>query len=88
MSTNKDKPFPSNPEIVTFRYRGPNRRAASADDGHRDQPSGTVRFDDLGNPVWEVRVDIPRRRDGDDTIDLLKCLDNSLLSLEEDEPGK
>jgi hypothetical protein len=87
MSAKKDDPFPSNPAIVTFRYRGPDPRAEFSDDGLHGQPSGTVRFDDQGNPVWEVRVDIPRRRDGDDTIDLLKCLDNSLLSLEEDEPG-
>jgi hypothetical protein len=86
MSSSDEKPFPTDPEIVTFRYRGPDRRGQFSDDGTSGESTGTVRWDDKGNPVWEVRMDIPRRREDDDTIDLLKCLDNSLLSLEEDEP--
>jgi hypothetical protein len=47
--------------------------------------SGTVGRDQLGNAVWEWRVDVPRRRDDDPTIDLLECLDVDGLSIEEDE---
>jgi hypothetical protein len=37
--------------------------------------------------VLEVRTDVPRRREDDHTIDLLKCLDADALKLElEDEP--
>jgi hypothetical protein len=37
--------------------------------------------------VLEVRTDVPRRREDDNTIDLLKCLDADALNLEiEDEP--
>ena len=46
---------------------------------------GTVGHDDLGNAVWEWRVDVPRRRDDDPTIDLLDCLDVDGLSIEDEE---
>lgn len=46
---------------------------------------GGVSHDDLGNAVWEWRVDVPRRRDDDPTIDLLDCLDVDGMSLEDDE---
>lgn len=55
------------------------------------QSVGTVKHDDLGNAVWNWRVDVPRRRDDDPTLDLLQCLDVDGLSLEEDakdEPEK
>lgn len=45
---------------------------------------GHVNFDDKGNAVWEWRVDVPRRRDEDQTIDLLECLDTSALSIDEE----
>jgi hypothetical protein len=60
--------------------------------GKRGQPPpppkaiGAVGRDDLGNAVWEWRVDVPRRRDDDPTIDLVKCLDVGGLSIEDDEP--
>ncbi len=50
--------------------------------------SGTVGRDQLGNAVWEWRVDVPRRRDDDPTIDLLQCLDVDGLSIEEEEEKK
>ena len=50
--------------------------------------SGTVGRDQLGNAVWEWRVDVPRRRDDDPTIDLLECLDVDGLSIEEEEEKK
>jgi hypothetical protein len=50
------------------------------------RPNGTVRFDAKGNPIWEVRVDTPRRRENDDTFDLIKSLDIESLSLSDEEP--
>lgn len=46
---------------------------------------GTVGHDDLGNAVWEWRVDVPARREDDPTIDLLQCLDVDGLTLEDDD---
>ena len=46
---------------------------------------GGVNHDDLGNAVWEWRVDVPRRRDDDPTIDLLDCLDVDGMSLEDED---
>ena len=45
---------------------------------------GTVRYDAKGDPVWEWRVEVPRRRCDDTTVNLLKCLDSGTLSLAED----
>jgi hypothetical protein len=47
-----------------------------------------IRFDAKGNPIWEMRATLPRRRADDDTVDLLKCLDIGSLSLADakDEP--
>lgn len=69
--------------------RQPNRDRRSP--GRRGKPppppkvNGTVARDELGNAVWEWRVDVPRRRDDDPTIDLLECLDVDGLSIEDDE---
>lgn len=49
---------------------------------------GTVGHDDLGNAVWEWRVDVPARREDDPTIDLLDCLDVDGMSLEEEAKSK
>ena len=46
---------------------------------------GTIGHDDLGNAVWEWRVDVPARREDDPTIDLLDCLDVEGLSLEDED---
>lgn len=61
-------------------------------DGERGGPPkpspkaiGQVGHDDLGNAVWNWRVDVPRRRDDDPTLDLLDCLDVDGLALEDDE---
>jgi hypothetical protein len=71
---------------VTRTYRGPDRRDPNNTDD--SQVSRSIKFDEKGNPVLEVRTDVPRRREDDRTIDLLKCLDaDSLgLALEDDEP--
>lgn len=63
-------------------HAGTERRTDSAD---HPETHTEIRFDDKGNPVWEVRADTPRRRKDDDTIDLLKTLDVESLSLEGDE---
>jgi hypothetical protein len=60
---------------------GPERRKKE-----KTRPTGTVRFDAKGNPIWEVRVDTPRRREDDETFDLIKSLDIDNLSLSDDEP--
>lgn len=57
----------------------------------RPRAVGQISHDDLGNAVWEWRVDVPRRRDDDPTLDLVQCLDTGDLSLEDDgqpKPGK
>jgi hypothetical protein len=46
---------------------------------------GAIGHDDLGNAVWEWRVDVPARREDDPTIDLLECLDVEGLTLEDDD---
>jgi hypothetical protein len=51
------------------------------------QALGGISHDDLGNAVWEWRVEVPRRRDDDPTIDLLDCLDVDGLSLEDESPA-
>jgi hypothetical protein len=48
---------------------------------------GGISHDDLGNAVWEWRVDVPRRRDDDPTIDLIDCLDVDGMSLEDEKPA-
>jgi hypothetical protein len=77
--------FAKNAEVQSRTYRGPNRRDPNNTDD--SQVSRQIKFDDKGNPVLEVRVDVPRRREDDNTIDLLKCLDADGLKLQlEDEP--
>jgi hypothetical protein len=49
---------------------------------------GTVGHDDLGNAVWEWRVDVPARREDDPTLDLLECLDVDGMSLEEEDDAE
>jgi hypothetical protein len=88
MPTKKDKPFPANPKVVTFRYRGPDLRGTEPED-EADMPApsklGDVKFDAKGNPVLQIRADEPRRRKDDDTIDLLKRLELESLSLADDD---
>jgi hypothetical protein len=81
--TNKD--FAAGAKVVSRTYRGPDRRDPEQADSSKVER--TVKFDAKGNPVLEVRTDVPRRRGDDDTIDLLKCLDADALNLQlEDEP--
>ena len=82
--SNTKKPFPSNPEIETFRYRGPNRRENSSLDPAEADLSAEVSFDSKGNPVLDIRTDASRRRTDDETLDLLKCLENSSLSIDDE----
>jgi hypothetical protein len=72
--------------VVSRTYRGPDRRDPNNTDDALVQRN--IKFDAKGNPVLEVRTDAPRRREGDDTIDLLKCLDADELKLavEDDTP--
>lgn len=79
MTRNSRKPPPLDAESAPEEYSGPERRKRPADaiDVRRE-----IRFDAKGNPVWEVRVESPRRRRDDETFDLLKCLDADELSLE------
>lgn len=81
----KTKDFAADAKVQSRTYRGPDRRdPANTDDS---QVSRKITFDAKGNPVLEVRVDVPRRREDDNTIDLLKCLDADSLNLTlEDEP--
>ena len=88
MTEKDDKPPPA--------LTGEAREAA--DRRHRDRRSGPpkvearqlggISHDDQGNAVWEWRVEVPRRRDDDPTIDLLECLDVDGLSLEDDDKAE
>lgn len=86
MTYHHRKPAPPDADSTgnTAEYEGPERRRRPSDevDIRRE-----IRFDAKGNPVWEVRVDTPRRRKDDDTFDLLKCLDADDLSLKLEEDG-
>ena len=83
MTSKKNKPFPSNPKIVTPRYRGPDRRDSTADEDDVE-PVGSVSFDVKGNSVWQPRVDARRRRKDDDTVNTLKRLDLESLSIQDE----
>jgi hypothetical protein len=74
--------FAADAPIKTPSYRGPDRRMPS---GHSEVAiSKEVTFDAKGNPVLDIRSTTPRRREDDDTLDLIKCLDESTLSILED----
>jgi hypothetical protein len=81
----KTEDFAADAKVVSRTYRGPDRR--DPDQKENSRVERTVKFDAKGNPVLEVRTDVPRRRGDDNTIDLLKCLDADALNLQiEDEP--
>ena len=79
MTTHKSRRFPANPQIVTARYRGPDRRQEQVDEYEKIQTG----LDASGNSILEIRVRTPRRRRDDHTVDLIKCLDWGSLSIEE-----
>lgn len=84
MANDKDETNPDPKSVATQDYRGPERRARSAD-ASEPKLSKRIRFDAKGNPVWEVRVETPGRRADDDTVDLLKCLEPDELTLADDD---
>ncbi len=81
----KTNDFAADAKVVSRTYRGPDRR--DPDQVENSKVERTVKFDAKGNPVLEVRTDVPRRRGDDNTIDLLKCLDADglKLALEDDD---
>ena len=81
MPSTKDKPSPCDPKIAASSGQASDRRRESAEQDEKQQLSSGVHFDAKGNPVLEIRAEAPRRRKDDDTIDLLKCLDDESLSL-------
>ena len=85
MPSSKDKPASCDPKTATSRVRGPNRRSESGEQEEKLQTSSSVHFDEKGNPVLEIRSAVQRRRKDDNTIDLLKCLDDESLSLADDD---
>ena len=68
--------------IITPTYRGPDRRRSdqSQDDVEVYQ---TVVASKVGEVILDVRTNARRRREDDMTVNLLKCLDISALSLED-----
>lgn len=66
--------------VVAPNYVGEERRR-----DEMTETSGNVGFDDRGNAVWQM-PDVPRRREDDDTLNPLRCLDVADLSLVDDEP--
>ena len=80
------KDFAANAKVVSRSYRGPDRR--DPEQAASSRVERTVKFDAKGNPVLEVRTDVPRRRGDDKTIDLLKCLDADALNLRLEDDDK
>ena len=64
--------FPRNPEIVTKRYRGPDRR-----ENLPPEPAVEVQLkpDSAGHAVVEVKVTSPARRDGDSEVEVVRSVD-------------
>jgi hypothetical protein len=83
--TEKDRKLPPQPPFARD-PSGDRRRRDGRGQAPLPKPRaiGSVGRDDLGNAVWEWRVDVPRRRDDDPTIDLLECLQVDGLSIEDD----
>lgn len=85
MSSDESK-RPRKKRIITRTYRGPDRREdAPPDETSTDSIKSGVTFDGRGNAVWEWKVDAPRRRLDDPTIDFLKALDIDTLEIAPDE---
>ena len=61
MSSEKKPRFAENSEVETFRYRGPDRRENDNEHELDEVLSRQVRFDAKGNPVLDVRTNVPRR---------------------------
>jgi hypothetical protein len=81
--TEKNGKSPPEPPLT----QGPTvdrRRTSNRAQRAAPKVAGAVTRDQLGNAVWEWRVDAPRRRDDDPTIDLLECLDVDGLSIEDE----
>ena len=85
MPSSKNKPISCDSKTSASRVRGPDRRDESEEQEEKLQTSSSVRFDEQGNPVLEIRAAVQRRRKDDNTIDLLKCLDDESLSLADDD---
>ena len=86
MPSSKDKPFFDDRKTSAPRPGGVvDRRSESAEQDEEPQTSSGVRFDEKGNPVFEIRANVPRRREDDNTSDLLKCLDDESLALADDD---
>ena len=83
--TEKNRKLP--PEMLPAEHSEGDRRRSGGRGKAPPSPkvAGSVGRDELGNAVWEWRVDVPRRRDDDPTIDLLECLDVDGLSIAEDD---
>ena len=81
-SSSKHSRWATDAEIITDTYRGPDRRKQEDEE---DTISKEVRFDEQGNSVLDVRTDVPRRREDDDTVDLIESLDADALGLELDD---
>jgi hypothetical protein len=81
--TEKNRKVP--PEASPSQHAEGDRRRSRGKTPLSPKVVGSVGRDELGNAVWEWRVDVPRRRDDDPTIDLLECLDVDGLSIQEEE---
>lgn len=81
-TSSKHSRWATDAEIITDTYRGPDRRKQEDEE---DTISKEVRFDEQGNSVLDVRTDVPRRREDDDTVDLIESLDADALGLELDD---
>ncbi len=66
-------------KVITRTYRGPDRREQEGADTEVD---AEITRDAKGNPVLSLRAKTPRRREDDDTLDLLGALNVDSLELE------
>ena len=87
MTSKTNKPFPSNPEVVTPRYRGPDRRDPDVYEEYVE-PILSVGFDVKGDPVLQTQSSVPRRRKDDKPINLLDHLDLDSLSLQDEDTSQ
>ena len=77
MSDNSN--FANKKKVITRTYRGPDRRDR---EGASTGVAAEITRDAKGNPVLSLRAEGPRRREDDDTLDLIGALNADSLQLE------
>lgn len=84
MTSKKNKPVSSDPDVATPRYRGSDRRDADTDEENVEVVLN-VEFDVKGDPVLQAQSTVPRRRKDDKPVNLLDHVDLDSLSLQDED---